>query len=161
MQPSNTRHSPWSSRSVRSVAVDCAISAATRRPPSQTPISHNGLTRAGRTVKAYLFDGYWEDIGTIKSFFEANLNLAQNPPNFEFCNPYEGPILTSPRHLPPALIDDCEVEDAIISFGAYVHGSSVTNAIVGLRAVVCARPLRPAPPACVSWTLLSHSSRHR
>jgi glucose-1-phosphate adenylyltransferase len=111
--------------------------------------SHRARARrgaAGRKVKAYLFDGYWEDIGTIKSFFEANLNLTHDPPNFEFCNPYEGPVLTSPRHLPPARVDDCEVEDAIISFGAHVKGSTITNAIVGLRAVVrSARSLTPDP----------------
>lgn len=50
---------------------------------------------------AYLFDGYWEDIGTIKSFFDANLALAQQPPRFEFYD-QTAPIYTSPRFLPPA-----------------------------------------------------------
>lgn len=52
-------------------------------------------------VQAYLFNDYWEDIGTIKSFFDANLNLAKSPPNFEFYDA-TNPIYTSPRFLPPA-----------------------------------------------------------
>ena len=69
-----------------------------------------------RKVVAYLFNDYWEDIGTIKSFFEANLGLAHSPPRFEFYDP-ETPIYTSPRFLPPAKVLDCKVSDAIISHG--------------------------------------------
>eukprot|EP01025_Chloroclados_australasicus_P040236 TRINITY_DN4190_c0_g3_i1.p1 TRINITY_DN4190_c0_g3~~TRINITY_DN4190_c0_g3_i1.p1 ORF type:complete len:222 (-),score=40.99 TRINITY_DN4190_c0_g3_i1:310-921(-) len=86
----------------------------------------------GRNVKAYLFNGYWEDIGTIKSFFEANLALAKDPPNFEFFDP-KGPIVTSPRFLPPAKVMNCKVEDAIISHGTFVKNSTISNAIIGLR----------------------------
>jgi glucose-1-phosphate adenylyltransferase len=103
--------------------------------------SFPSLTLAGRKVKAYLFGGYWEDIGTIKSFFESNLALAQDPPKFEFFDPHRGPIMTSPRHLPPARIDTCEVEDAIISFGAHIKDAKVSNAIIGLRSLV--RSLAP------------------
>jgi glucose-1-phosphate adenylyltransferase len=52
-------------------------------------------------VQAYLFSGYWEDIGTIRSFFDANLALAQDPARFEFYDA-DNPIYTSPRFLPPA-----------------------------------------------------------
>ena len=52
-------------------------------------------------VQAFLFNDYWEDIGTIKSFFDANLALAKQPPQFEFYDADE-PIYTSPRFLPPA-----------------------------------------------------------
>jgi glucose-1-phosphate adenylyltransferase len=84
-------------------------------------------------VNAYLFNGYWEDIGTIKSFFEENLKLAQQTAPFEFYDP-SSPIYTSPRFLPPAKIeDDCFVEEAIISHGCTVQQSSIRNAVVGLR----------------------------
>ncbi|KAF6252581.1 nucleotide-diphospho-sugar transferase [Scenedesmus sp. NREL 46B-D3] len=84
-------------------------------------------------VNAYLFDGFWEDIGTIKSFFEENLKLAQQAAQFEFYDP-ASPIYTSPRFLPPAKIeDDCQVEEAIISHGCTVKRSSIKNAVVGLR----------------------------
>jgi Nucleotidyl transferase len=59
-------------------------------------------------AQAYLFNGYWEDIGTIKSFFDANLALAQHPPRFEFYDP-QTPIYTSPRFLPPAKLVKCKV----------------------------------------------------
>ena len=86
-------------------------------------------------VMAYLFDDYWEDIGTIESFFEANLALTENPPKFEFHNP-EGPIYTSPRFLPPAKIVESKLRNAIVSHGAMVRESVIDRAIVGLRSRV-------------------------
>jgi glucose-1-phosphate adenylyltransferase len=84
-------------------------------------------------VNAFLFDGYWEDIGTIKSFFEENLKLAQQAAPFEFYDP-ASPIYTSPRFLPPAKIEDnCDVKEAIISHGCTVKSSNISNAVVGLR----------------------------
>jgi len=84
-------------------------------------------------VQAFLFPGYWEDIGTIRSFFDANLALAQTPPRFEFYDA-ENPIYTSPRYLPPAKIERSKIVDAIISHGAMLGDCTVENAIVGLRA---------------------------
>lgn len=83
-------------------------------------------------VMAYLFNGYWEDIGTIESFFHANLALAENPPKFEFHNP-DGPIYTSPRFLPPAKIIKSKLKDAIVSHGAMVRDAVIDHAIIGLR----------------------------
>ncbi|EHA8586357.1 putative Glucose-1-phosphate adenylyltransferase large subunit 4, chloroplastic/amyloplastic [Cocos nucifera] len=57
-------------------------------------------------VQAYLFNGYWEDIGTIKSFFDANLALTDQSPKFHFHDPKK-PIFTSPRFLPPTKIEKC------------------------------------------------------
>eukprot|EP01023_Acetabularia_acetabulum_P021340 TRINITY_DN2118_c0_g3_i1.p1 TRINITY_DN2118_c0_g3~~TRINITY_DN2118_c0_g3_i1.p1 ORF type:complete len:512 (-),score=120.16 TRINITY_DN2118_c0_g3_i1:311-1846(-) len=89
----------------------------------------------GKKVVAYLFDDYWEDIGTIKSFFEANLALTKQPPVFEFYDPFS-PIYTSSRFLPPAKVVDCKVADAIIGHGTYLRECHVENAIIGLRARV-------------------------
>jgi len=86
-------------------------------------------------VQAYLFNDYWEDIGTIKSFFEANLSLAQTPPRFEFYDA-ENPIYTSPRFLPPAKVYNCTVKDAIISHGVHCEDCTVEDAIIGLRSRV-------------------------
>lgn len=88
-----------------------------------------------RKVQAYLFNDYWEDIGTIKSFFEANLALAQQPPPFEFYDPLQ-PIYTSPRFLPPAKIEQCKVTESIISHGCTLFQCTVDNAIVGVRSYV-------------------------
>lgn len=86
-----------------------------------------------RLVVAYPFDGYWEDIGTIESFFEANLALCDDPPNFEFHSP-TGPIYTSPRYLPPAKIVRCSVTDALVSHGASLEGCVIKRSVIGLRA---------------------------
>jgi glucose-1-phosphate adenylyltransferase len=91
-----------------------------------------GAKDAGMAVQAHLFDGYWEDIGTIEAFFEANLALTKSPPKFEFAHP-DGPIYTSPRFLPPAKIVGARLKDAIVSHGAYLHQCEVSNAIIGLR----------------------------
>ena len=89
----------------------------------------------GYHVQAYLFTDYWEDIGTIKSFFEANLALAKNPPQFEFYDA-RAPIYTSPRFLPPAKVEKCHVKDAIISHGCSLADCSVEDAIIGLRSQI-------------------------
>ena len=86
-------------------------------------------------VQAYLFNDYWEDIGTIKSFFHANLALTSNPPKFEF-HDQEGPIYTSPRFLPPAKIIGSSLSDTIVSHGAMVKNSEIKHSIIGLRARV-------------------------
>ncbi|XP_031269077.1 glucose-1-phosphate adenylyltransferase large subunit 2, chloroplastic-like [Pistacia vera] len=83
-------------------------------------------------VQAYLFNDYWEDIGTIKSFFDANLALTEQPPKFEFYDP-KTPFFTSPRFLPPTKVDKCRIVDAIISHGCFLRDCSVQHSIVGVR----------------------------
>ncbi|XP_077219431.1 glucose-1-phosphate adenylyltransferase large subunit 1-like [Tasmannia lanceolata] len=83
-------------------------------------------------VQAYLFNDYWEDIGTIKSFFDANLALTDQPPKFHFFDPLK-PIFTSPRFLPPTKIEKCQVLNSIISHGCFVRECSVDHSIVGVR----------------------------
>ncbi|GAV58247.1 NTP_transferase domain-containing protein [Cephalotus follicularis] len=83
-------------------------------------------------VQGYIFRDYWEDIGTIKSFYEANLALTKEFPKFEFYDP-RTPFYTSPRFLPPTKIDKCRILDAIISHGCFLRECSVQNSIVGER----------------------------
>lgn len=83
-------------------------------------------------VQAYLFNDYWEDIGTIKSFFDANLALTEQPPQFEFCDP-KTPFYTSPRFLPPTKVEKCRIVDAIVSHGCFLRECSVQHSIVGVR----------------------------
>jgi ADP-glucose pyrophosphorylase len=83
-------------------------------------------------MQAYLFDDYWEDIGTIKSFFDANLALTAQPANFSFYDARK-PIFTSPRLLPPTKIEKCQVRDSIISHGCFLRSCSVEHSIVGIR----------------------------
>ncbi|KAM7258506.1 hypothetical protein ACFE04_014247 [Oxalis oulophora] len=83
-------------------------------------------------VQAYLFNDYWEDIGTIKSFFDANLALTEQPPKFEFYDSLT-PFYTSPRFLPPTKVDKCKIVEAIISHGCFLHECSIEHSIVGVR----------------------------
>lgn len=83
-------------------------------------------------VQAYLFDDYWEDIGTIKSFFDANLALTGQFPKFRFYDAAK-PIFTSPRYLPPTKIEKCRILDSIISHGCFLRECSIDHSIVGIR----------------------------
>ncbi|XP_059284465.1 glucose-1-phosphate adenylyltransferase large subunit 2, chloroplastic/amyloplastic isoform X1 [Lycium ferocissimum] len=83
-------------------------------------------------VQAYLFSDYWEDIGTVKSFFDANLALTEQPPKFDFNDPMT-PFYTSPRFLPPTKVDKCRIVDAIISHGCFLRECSIQHSIVGVR----------------------------
>ncbi|KAG6591303.1 Glucose-1-phosphate adenylyltransferase large subunit, chloroplastic/amyloplastic [Cucurbita argyrosperma subsp. argyrosperma] len=83
-------------------------------------------------VQAYLFNDYWEDIGTVKSFFDANLALTEQPPKFEFYDP-KTPFYTSPRFLPPSKVEKSRIVDAIISHGCFLRECSVEHSIVGVR----------------------------
>ncbi|XP_057953190.1 glucose-1-phosphate adenylyltransferase large subunit 1-like [Malania oleifera] len=83
-------------------------------------------------VQAYLFRDYWDDIGTIKSFYDANLALTEELPKFEFYDP-KTPFFTSPRFLPPTKIEKCRIVDAIVSHGCFLQQCSVEHSIVGER----------------------------
>ncbi|GAQ84835.1 GDP-mannose pyrophosphorylase/mannose-1-phosphate guanylyltransferase [Klebsormidium nitens] len=84
-------------------------------------------------VQAYLFKDYWEDIGTIKSFFDANLALTDSPPQFKFYDAQK-PIYTSPRFLPPTSMEKCSITTSIISHGCFLRECKVEHSIVGIRA---------------------------
>lgn len=86
-------------------------------------------------VYAYPFQGYWEDIGTIKSFFEANLELASELPRFNFFD-MSAPIFTRPRFLPASKINGASIDHAIISDGCIINHCKIANSIVGLRCLV-------------------------
>ncbi|KAL2242003.1 glucose-1-phosphate adenylyltransferase large subunit 2, chloroplastic/amyloplastic-like [Sesamum indicum] len=83
-------------------------------------------------VQAYLFNDYWEDIGTIKSFFDANLALTEQHLKFDLNDP-KTPFYTSPRFLPPTKVEKCRIVDAIISHGCFLRECSVQHSIVGVR----------------------------
>jgi glucose-1-phosphate adenylyltransferase len=86
-----------------------------------------------RRVQMYPFDGYWEDIGTIRSFFEANLALARVPPPFEFESKL-GPIYTHARSLPPARIDGATIRESLLADGCIIElGAQIERSVIGLR----------------------------
>jgi glucose-1-phosphate adenylyltransferase len=84
-------------------------------------------------IQGYLFDGYWEDLGTIKSYFEASLALAGENPPFDFHSP-EGVIYTRMRNLPASRIRASQVEQCLISDGCLVEtGTRLERCIIGVR----------------------------
>ncbi|MCY7375165.1 MAG: hypothetical protein LH472_04245, partial [Pyrinomonadaceae bacterium] len=83
-------------------------------------------------VQAHVFDGYWEDIGTIRSFYQANLDLAAPLPKFDFFN-NEDPIYTRSRYLPPSKLHGSDVDNSMISEGCILNGVYARNSIIGLR----------------------------
>ncbi len=84
-------------------------------------------------LQAYLFKGYWEDIGTIEAFYEANLALTQQPtPPFSFYDEI-APIYTRARYLPPTKILNCHVTEAMISEGCIVKDCRIHHSILGIR----------------------------
>jgi glucose-1-phosphate adenylyltransferase len=84
-------------------------------------------------VQAYLFDDYWEDIGTIEAFYQANLALTQQPqPPFSFYDE-EAPIYTRPRYLPPTKLLDCHITESIIGEGCILKNCRIQHSVLGVR----------------------------
>ena len=83
-------------------------------------------------VSSHIFGGYWEDIGTIKSFFDANLLMTEEHSPFKFYVP-EAPIFTRPRFLPPSVLREGHVERSLIAEGCLVLGARLVGSTLGLR----------------------------
>jgi glucose-1-phosphate adenylyltransferase len=86
-------------------------------------------------ISTYIFDGYWEDIGTIKSFYEANINLASINPSF---NLYEenAPLFTHRRDLPPSKINYSTISQSLAAEGSIITNANIANSIVGIRTII-------------------------
>lgn len=82
----------------------------------------------------YIFDGYWRDIGTIKSFYDANMGLAAYKPHFAFF--YSGTVFTRPRFLPPARVLSCKLTHSLVAEGSVINDAEIEGSIVGLRSIV-------------------------
>ena len=105
-------------------------------------IEQDGATDFGRQiipaaleryrVHAHLFRGYWADVGTVSSFYEANIMLTRPGAPFKFYDP-RCPIYTHARFLPGARLSDCAARDAIIAEGCYLDRSTIEQSIVGIR----------------------------
>jgi len=86
-------------------------------------------------VHAHLFHGYWEDIGTVRSFYQANLDLLKDVPPFDFYDP-EFPIFSHARLLPCSRIINSKIERAMVAEGCYIESAEIRNSIIGIRAVI-------------------------
>jgi len=83
-------------------------------------------------VQAHIYRGYWEDVGTIQSYFQANLALCRPIPPFDF---YDGarPVYTNPRFLPASKLESCTIHNALISEGCILQGADIDRAVIGIR----------------------------
>ncbi len=88
-----------------------------------------------KRVFSHFFDGYWEDIGTIKTFYEANLALTRSVPDFNFYDERHQ-IYTRPRFLPGIKVNQATIRSSIIGDGAIVSGAVIEDSIIGLRGVI-------------------------
>ncbi|MDP6466529.1 MAG: glucose-1-phosphate adenylyltransferase [Pirellulaceae bacterium] len=89
-----------------------------------------------RHVQAHLFDDYWEDIGTIKAFYDANLSLASPQPPFDFHAP-AAPIYSRARFLPPTVVEGAEIRGSVVADGCRIKpGAVIENSVIGLRCVI-------------------------
>ncbi|MFC2084998.1 glucose-1-phosphate adenylyltransferase [Bacteroidota bacterium] len=86
-------------------------------------------------VMGYVFDGYWADIGTIRRFYEVNLELASTNKPFSFKNP-DNMIFTHPRYLPPTEIVNACLNDVLLTDGCQITECSITNSVIGLRSII-------------------------
>jgi glucose-1-phosphate adenylyltransferase len=83
-------------------------------------------------VHAYIFRGYWADVGTIEAFYEANIQLTQRGAAFNFFHP-RWPIYTHPRFLPGTRAYDCQIDSSIIAEGCYLDHCEIRDSVVGIR----------------------------
>ena len=88
-----------------------------------------------RRVFSFIFQGYWEDVGTIRSFFEANLELTAELPRFNFFD-MTAPIYSRPRFLPPSKINGASLDHTIIAEGCILNHCKISQTVVGLRYLV-------------------------
>jgi glucose-1-phosphate adenylyltransferase len=88
-----------------------------------------------RKVMGYIFDGYWADIGTIRRFYEVNLDLTAASPKLDLFNP-RWPIYTHPRFLPPSDVRSSRLDQVLLADGCHIHGADIADSVIGLRSVI-------------------------
>lgn len=106
--------------------------------PDQTDFGKEIIPSSSKdfNIQAYLFNGYWEDIGTIEAFYDANLALTQQPrPPFSFYHE-EAPIYTRARYLPPSKLLDSHVTESMIGEGCILKNCRIHHSVLGIRSRV-------------------------
>jgi glucose-1-phosphate adenylyltransferase len=86
-------------------------------------------------VFSYVYQGYWEDIGTIRSFFEANLDVTSELPRFNFFD-MSAPVFTRPRFLPGSKINGAQIDHAMVSDGCIINHARIISSVIGVRSLV-------------------------
>ena len=88
-----------------------------------------------KKINSYIFNGYWEDIGTIKSFYEANIALTDIDPAFNFYDEQE-PIYTHMRNLPPSKMNSAVLTATLASEGCVITEAKITHSVIGVRSII-------------------------
>ena len=88
-----------------------------------------------KRVMGYVFDGYWEDIGTIQRFYEVNLDMSSPLPKFNLYDP-RGPIYTRPRFLPGSKVEGGSLHNVLLSDGGRIQEATIRNSVIGLRSII-------------------------
>jgi glucose-1-phosphate adenylyltransferase len=83
-------------------------------------------------VSAFLFDGYWADVGTVTSFYDANIMLTRPGTPFQFYDPHR-PVYTHARFLPGSSLSDCSVRHVIVTEGCYLDRCAIMDSVIGIR----------------------------
>ena len=93
------------------------------------------MIQQGRPVYGFNFEGYWRDIGTIRTFYETNLELAEDDPKFDFYDP-KNPIFTHPRFLPGSRVNGCSLKRVLMAEGSKIWAKEIEHSVIGLRSVI-------------------------
>ena len=88
-----------------------------------------------KKICSYVFDGYWEDIGTIRSFYEANIQLTEPCPAFDFYS-NNSPIYTHMRNLPPSKINKADITSSLTSEGCIITDCKLNKSVIGVRSII-------------------------
>ena len=110
-----------------------------------------------KRLVSYFFDGYWEDIGTTRAFFDVHMELTSPIPKFNFYDEQK-PIYTRPIYLPASKINKCQINQSIIAEGCIILGSIIENSVIGIRSrdfgpmfgiytTVCITDISVSPPS--------------
>ena len=138
LSPERAKESPYiASMGIYIFKKDVLIKLLEQNP-EQTDFGKEIIpaTAHEHNIQAYLFKGYWEDIGTIEAFYEANLALTQQPqPPFSFYDE-KAPIYTRARYLPPTKVLDCQITESMISEGCILKECRIHHSVLGIRSRV-------------------------
>ena len=136
LEPNEAREKPYLASMGIYVFSRSTLFDLLNKFPSYTDFGKEIIPEAlgrGDKLKSYVFNDYWEDIGTIGAFFESNLALTQQPtPPFSFYDE-KFPIYTRPRYLPPSKIVDTQITDSIVSEGSILKSCSIHHCVLGVR----------------------------
>jgi glucose-1-phosphate adenylyltransferase len=138
LTPAQAQESPYIASMGIYVFSKAAMIKLLRQSPDQTDFGKEIIPNSASThnVQAFLFNGYWEDIGTIDAFYQANLALTRQPyPPFSFYDE-QAPIYTRHRFLPPSKYLDCHITESIIGEGCILKNCRINHSVLGVRSRV-------------------------